>query len=188
MSKSPYSKNEVVVIDQDLVKSPAWMSLRGSATQVYLIFLCKRRMEKLGRKSPKPICTNNGDIVFTYQEAKEKYGISKDSFTRGIDALIDRGLLDIAREGGILKTASKYSLAERWRKYGNSDFEAHERLKIWRGFCRIPVRPTKPTRENTPNITRENTRNDEIITRENARNRKSRATKGKAECPESSDT
>ena len=39
-----------IVIDADLVLSPAFLQLTGAAPQVYLLFLRRRRMVKLGRK------------------------------------------------------------------------------------------------------------------------------------------
>lgn len=101
-----HARNTVIVLPQDLVKSPAWLSLRGSSTQIYLILRTKMQWVKLNKRVERPTCVNNGSLILTYQEASTKYGIGKDAFTAGIDALIDRGFVDIAGGGGLLKTAS----------------------------------------------------------------------------------
>ncbi|MFC1651315.1 hypothetical protein ACFL2X_07065 [Candidatus Latescibacterota bacterium] len=64
---------------------------------------------------------NNGEIVFTYDEAKE-YGLSKDVFTRSIDKLVQVGFLDIEKIGGN-RNPNNYALSDRWMKYGTSNFE-----------------------------------------------------------------
>ena len=72
---------------------------------------------------------NNGEIVFTYLEAKD-LRFNKTTFVRALDRLIECGFIDIEYSAaGLFKDKSKYSISERWRKYGTSDFEVKKRLK-----------------------------------------------------------
>ncbi len=61
--------------------------------------------------------TNNGKIVFTYDEAIEKCGInSNDTFTKAIDKLVEVGFIDISHQGGS-NDESLYAISDRWMKY-----------------------------------------------------------------------
>ena len=120
----------VIVLEQSLVRSKAWLSLTGAATLVYLIFRTKcqfaRRQSKPGKHGP--LIINNGQIVFTYREAKSKYGITATRFRRAIDELLLRGFIDITATGmGVHKVETHYAMSERWRDYGTPNFrEGHK--------------------------------------------------------------
>jgi hypothetical protein len=130
MRKKP---SNVIVIDygRDLFKSKAWLSLTGKATQVYALFLTKRRISKVNRKGHKrAICTNCHELEFTYLEAK-RHCITKRQFTRAIDQLVDRGLLSVEYTGGSFqRDKSKYGLMDNWRRYGTDRFESGKARKI----------------------------------------------------------
>lgn len=130
-------KNTVSMVQQELLKSEAWLSLSGIAPQVYLLFLTKRRMERIKRGGTKRyICTNGNELVFTYREALTKYGITQPRFLRTIDMLIDRGFIDIARPGsGCARVETHYALSERWRDYGKPSFQPKMRNQVRVGFC-----------------------------------------------------
>lgn len=128
-------KPGVVVVDKEIILSEAYLSLSGKAPQIYLIFLGKRRIGKIavGRKKV-PVVLNNGEIIFTYQEA-EKLGISRQAFARALDQLIECGFIDIAHTGvGLYKSATFYSISERWKRFGTPDFEYKERKKRRQNF------------------------------------------------------
>jgi len=67
---------------------------------------------------------NNGQIQYSYKEAIER-GITRPAFARALDTLIQRGFIDIAKQGsgGKHRDASLYSISERWRKWGRADFD-----------------------------------------------------------------
>lgn len=74
--------------------------------------------------------TNNGEIQFTYLEAKEKWGILGSRFTRAIDDLIRVGLIDIAKTGcGLHKDVTLYAISDRWKKFGTDEFVEMKRPK-----------------------------------------------------------
>ena len=111
-----------------MIFSRAFLTLSGKAPQVYMLFLSKRQLKRLS-KDKDPIIVNNGEIVFTYDEA-EDYGIDRQAFLRALDQLIEHGFIDIAKTGaGLYKSSTFYSISERWREFGTPDFERRERKK-----------------------------------------------------------
>jgi len=116
--------------DADLADSKALWALSGSSAAVYIRFLVKRHMESTGKgKKAKWHCTNNGNLRFTYKEAKS-FGVGTYAFTRTLTQLVEVGLLDITRPGGGIKgDCALYALSERWRLYGKPGFVKAERKK-----------------------------------------------------------
>ena len=125
-----------IVIDADLVTSKVFLKLKGVAPKVFLLFLRRRKMTKVGKKGKeKWVISNNGEIVFPYAEAKEKFGITPPRFQRALDQLVEHGFIDIIHSGGgMVKDISKYSISERWMDYGTSKFIEKQRPKDTRGL------------------------------------------------------
>ncbi len=134
------SKSPNLVLEKEIPRSKAWLSLSGIAPKVYMLFLLRRRMEKAGKNGKhRWICTNGRELIFPYREAKDKFGITQPRFTRSIDMLIDRGFLDIVHPGnGTAKEPTIYGLSVRWKNYGKPDFVTVKRIKVKRGFCDRP--------------------------------------------------
>jgi len=133
---------KIVCIEQRMIKSKAFLSLNKSAIQMLLIFYTKRQMSKVGRGKRKEWeCTNTGEIIFTYDEARDQYGITAPRFVRGLDSLIAYGFIDIVEQGGGVKGyTTKYGISERWRLYGQVHFQTAHRQKRswgWPGFKKI---------------------------------------------------
>ena len=122
--------SRTVVIEKDLINSSAFRSLRSCAVHVYLDFLGKRRLkENKYRKNrgPRWDIINNGEIEYTYSEA-EKKGISKPSFARSIDQLVEHGFIDIADTGaGVYRMKTLYSISTRWKDWGTEKFVEKKR-------------------------------------------------------------
>ena len=118
-------KSSVIVLERELITSNAILSLKGKAPMVLLIFLGKRQLEKLGKRGhEKWVCTNNGEIEFTYLEAEKKYGWGKKQFSKALKDLHAKGFIDIADlGGGYQRHKTKYSISERWRTYDTDDFD-----------------------------------------------------------------
>lgn len=123
--------SNVIVIDQSLVKSKTWLSLSGAAMSVHLIFRTKCQIGKASRKGRQQrVIANNGKIVFTYDEAEKKYGITRPRFKRAVDELHEKGFIDIHQTGmGLHKLATTYGISERWRDYDTPNFIFKERPK-----------------------------------------------------------
>lgn len=74
----------------------------------------KLKKRKTGKREYWDI-TNNGDIVFTYSQAK-KYGISKHQFDDAIKLLISRGFIHIDPEKGEHGN-NRYWLDNDWKNF-----------------------------------------------------------------------
>ena len=88
--------------------------------------MCKRRMKEQGRAGRKDWnIANNGEIIFTYEEAKKDYEITAPRFKRALQDLVEKGFLDVSEYGTSFdKKPSKYYMGTRWEKYGKPDFES----------------------------------------------------------------
>lgn len=99
--------------------SVAYQELSGGAAKAYPYF--KRIDGKVKRKLGDDY---NGIFDFTYSEA-EKCGFARRTFSRAIDDLIEKGFLDIVKQGGKRgcgMSNSKYKLSSRWVDYGKPCF------------------------------------------------------------------
>ncbi|RJP75008.1 MAG: hypothetical protein C4522_22100 [Desulfobacteraceae bacterium] len=103
-------------IEREMFESRAFMALTGCALQLLIIFLSKRQFEKISTgKKEKRFLKNADSLIFTYIEAKEKYGIGKKRFTRGIDQLLEKGFISIVHQGGAFKQdKTQYGLSDKW--------------------------------------------------------------------------
>jgi hypothetical protein len=105
-----------------MITSEAFWVLSSTALKVYMVFLMKRVMGKVkvGRREVWAVI-NNGEITYTFAEAKKNHDISKSSFLRARDRLIEVGFIEIAEDGGTHHT-TKYSISQNWRKYPEESF------------------------------------------------------------------
>lgn len=113
-----------IVVEHELLNSKAFRELKRQSLYVLFKLLQRRKMEKvsIGKHKGSWRVINNGEIVFTYKEAA-KYGIKPQAFSRAIGQLVAVGFLDIAIPGtGICGATTKFSLSERWQKYGTDEF------------------------------------------------------------------
>ena len=147
--KGEQSGKRPIVIEREILQSPAYLSLTGIAPQVLSLFMCRRQMKQHGSRRKRWIITNNGQIEFTYAEAEEKWGISRPRFQRALEQLIDRGFIDVnVRGAGVCGSKNLYSIVERYRNWGTDRFvEATPPRKtnnrgFRNGHARFGKRPT----------------------------------------------
>jgi hypothetical protein len=119
MKKTRGGKGTYVVAE--LINSPAFRSLSGTTILVYFDFRLKMQIHKKTKHS-EPEITNNGKIVYTYIEA-EREGISRPSFQRALDQLIEHGFIYLAETGaGLYKSANLYGMSGEWKKWATPSF------------------------------------------------------------------
>jgi DNA-binding PadR family transcriptional regulator len=124
MSK-PYSG---IYIERELIKSPAFHKLSGTAHCVLMHFLGKRQIGR-GSRGSRPVL-NNGRIVFSYAEAEEHYEISRSSFSKALDRLVEHGFIDITHTGGGRDgDCNLFAISDRWKKWGTEGFVSKARKK-----------------------------------------------------------
>lgn len=119
-------------LTSDLLESDAFLSLSGKAAMLCLI----RFHQKAYKKKEKPKrggatqqrITNNGEIIFTYAEAKELGIKSSQTFYRVIRELVEeKGFIDISESGNwFQKEPNRFAISYRWQRYGSSEYERVE--------------------------------------------------------------
>lgn len=121
----------IVVVDRELLQSKAFRDLTGQSVKVLLWFLAKRQMKKVKTaKREGWVIANDGEIVFSYAEAENKCGLTRQAFSKTIEQLVALGFIDIARLGtGVGKVPTLYAISERWRGYGTAGFKPARRMK-----------------------------------------------------------
>ncbi len=127
-------RNDAMYVSKRMIESPAFAALKTAAAhKVLMIFMLKRQVRNVRRPMTRDkefVITNNGEIQFTYNEAREKYGLSDGVFRRAVDELITVGFIDIAHSSvGVRKDCSLYRISERWKAYGTPGFKPVERQK-----------------------------------------------------------
>lgn len=148
-------------IDKDILRSKAFMSLKtATSIRLFFDFFQKRQMKqrKHSKRKSEWVITNNGKIEFTYSEAVKR-GYSRAAFARAIDDLIDRGLIDLVRQGGSYEGEKNlFAISERWRDFGTDNFKKKQRQKNTRngqGFSAMHARnkqlEERKNRHNDPN-------------------------------------
>ena len=129
-----------VFLKKEVIRSKAFKALTKTEIQIYLEFLLKRKFGERNSKpgkGPRDIIKNNGQITFTYAEAKEKLTIADQTYQRGLDKLIGVGFIDITKQGkgGIFENgkitgeATLFAVSERWIDYKTDRFIKKERPK-----------------------------------------------------------
>ena len=142
--------------EREMFESKAYLSLRGFAPQLLVLFLGKRQYKKYGRKGKeKKICVNRDSLTFAYVEARKKYGVTKSRFSRAIDDLLAKGFITIVHQGGGFKQdKSIYALSDNWMLWQpGMVLETRKKVKVQRGFCKPKI---KVTLENVPIHSHEN--------------------------------
>ncbi len=97
------------MLPHELIDSKAWKGLSCYARTVYIEIHRKYN----GR--------NNGDLSYTYREGKKI--MSGKRFTKALGELVNNGLIDVIRSGGLYRKCSIFSLSGRWKFYGQEDFK-----------------------------------------------------------------
>jgi hypothetical protein len=119
-------RNRPIVIETNVLYSDAWWTLKVHAIRVLLIFYTKRHLGKKrdSKGNMRYPILNNGDIVFTYREALEKYGMVGKKFCGAIDDLVAKGFVEITYQGTGPGDPSTYMLCDRWQQYGTENFKS----------------------------------------------------------------
>ncbi len=144
-----------IFVTKELLESKAYRSLSKAAMLIYQDFLAKRVLKKIRRDKKKIwVIVNNGNLIYPYLEAEGK-GLSRQTFSKAISELQQKGLIDITHRGkGGRKPAkgtgdaTKYMIDHRWQKYGTDDFKPPRKPKRKdtrqdRGFALLMNDPVK---------------------------------------------
>jgi hypothetical protein len=131
-------------LEPDLIESTAFLTLpTTTAYKVLIRFHQKarkpnRKERKKGKDWARTI-KNQGQIIFTYAEARELEIKSSATFHRAIRELVEvRGFIDIVDPGNwYFREPTRYAISWRWEKYGMSEYKPMKvprRLPMGIGF------------------------------------------------------
>ena len=116
------------MLEGDLIESKAFLELSGKAAMMVLIRFHQKVHRKKVKRSQRHLrqydYTNNGELVFTYAEAKE-LGITESTFRRVLKELVeDKGFIDMVEHGTWYeRKPSMYAITWRWRQYGTDQYK-----------------------------------------------------------------
>ncbi len=103
---SPYAR-----ITKNMVNSLAWQELNCYEQTLYL----HMKLKYNGKPG------SQHDICFTYAEGQKL--MSKKTFTRSMDKLIEVGLIDLVTHRPFSVACNIYGLSSRWHNFGTNDFK-----------------------------------------------------------------
>ncbi|MCJ7540844.1 MAG: hypothetical protein MUO88_14405 [Desulfobacterales bacterium] len=132
MGKRKFHNKSYCMLEPSLIESEAFEDLSGKAAMLVLIRFhqkaYKKRRDGKKRGLKELMITNNGEIIFTYAEAKELGIRSTQTFHRVLGELIEgKGFIDVNYRGGYYHNdPSKYSISGRWKRYGTPQYEKVE--------------------------------------------------------------
>ncbi len=122
MSYRSEKSSETMWIPRRMHRSPAFRKLTATAILVYLEFKYRCKYAQAGSRG-RWHHVNNGELIFTYADAKKKFNITPSTFARAIGQLVKFGFIEVTHHGGgMLKDSSKYAISERWQDYGKEEF------------------------------------------------------------------
>ncbi len=127
-SKRKYRNRSFCMLEAELIESKAFMELSGKAAMLTLIRFHQKLRRKKVKGSKRHLrsydYTNNGELIFTYGEAKE-LGIKESAFHRVLRELVeDKGFIDIAELGNWYeRKPTLYAISRRWRDYGTNQYK-----------------------------------------------------------------
>jgi len=120
------------MLEPDLIESDAVRDLTGKWALLVLIRFHQKAHRKKTSRRKQPLhkyeITNNGEILFTYSEAKE-LGIKSEKTFHNIKRILveDKGFIDIADPGNWYEgKPTKYAISNRWKWYGKPDYKKVE--------------------------------------------------------------
>ena len=137
MSRKP---STVIVVEKELLRSRAYCSIKYvNSFRILFEFFCRRQFAKpTGRrdKHSKPIMVNNGELVLTYKQVMDMFSCSQTTVSRCFTELVELGFLNVEMPScGLHRQPTKWRLSDRWKRYGEPDFECVERNAITPPFA-----------------------------------------------------
>ncbi len=127
-------------IEMEMIKSPAFVNLSGSAQYLMLLFLMKRSLTfPKDRKNGKGamVVENIDDITLTYKELlAPPFNWTVPRFTRARDQLMAHGFIRIVHRGGAYKKDKNvYGLSDHWKTWTPKHDPIFKRKRdVRRGF------------------------------------------------------
>ena len=121
------SKRWAIRVENELLHSEAYQSLRYAPTLKLLFWgFEKRQVHRTNKRKGKRFEVVDTPFSFTYEEGKRR-GLTDKQFGRAVRELISLGFWDLEKQGsGLRGDYSLYRFSDRWRMYGQKDFQRQE--------------------------------------------------------------
>ena len=130
-------------VERRLMRSKAFLSLKGFAPQLLILFLAKRDRQTFldGDGVKIKAWVNLDNLQLTYKEL-EGLGITKPRISRGLDELLAKGFLEIRHAGGGYKRdCSIYALTDKWTFWTPGAVFSQREKDAKRGYQRTRKKP-----------------------------------------------
>lgn len=109
MKKKTKKSKPFVRLFNELIESKAWRELSCYARTIYI----EIRYKYNGR--------NDKNLSYTYREGIKI--MARNSFAKALKELVNNGLIDIIRSGGLYRKNNIFGLSDRWKFYGQENFK-----------------------------------------------------------------
>lgn len=116
-------------VQREVFESRAFLSLKGFAPQLLILILAKRKIDNQQN------CLNCDNLIMTYAELGNKYGITQPRATRAFDNLMEKGFIKVRHYGGkFQQDRNVYALSEKWRLWVPRMVCSTRKRDVHRGF------------------------------------------------------
>lgn len=116
--ESRTERGKFIKVCEDMMDSLAWQELNRSQRYLYIEFKRKYTARTVNGVVAED---NSRNISIPASEARKLYG-NLETFRGDIDALIERGFIDLVHSGWNTRTANIYGFSERWKGYGQPGY------------------------------------------------------------------
>lgn len=98
-----------IMLPNKMIDSEAWKGLSCYARAVYI---------EIRRKYNG---SNKDNLSYTYREGIKI--MARNRFSKALKELVNNGLIDIIRSGGLYRKNNIFGLSDRWKFYGQENFK-----------------------------------------------------------------
>jgi hypothetical protein len=105
-----------VMLPKEMIRSKAWQKLKHYSIRAYIEIALKYNG------------SNKDNLSFTYREASRI--MHRNTYGKAITQLVEHGLIDVVRSGGLFNRCNIFGLSKRWRHYGTENFVKGKRTVI----------------------------------------------------------
>ncbi|MBA4417238.1 MAG: hypothetical protein C0392_04915 [Syntrophus sp. (in: bacteria)] len=132
--KKDFKIKRKIIIEPDMFYSKAFKDLSATALWTLMRCLQKRTWKYKDKRKTTIVYTDDG-FIFPYSEA-EALGIGTTQCWKNIKTLVNLGFLDIVHQGGWYQKKEKqkdysvYKLSDRWKLYGEKNFQPGIKPKV----------------------------------------------------------
>jgi len=121
---------------REMIHSKAYLSLKGFAPQLLLLFLLERGRETVkDKKGVKFKAWIDDNLTMPYATLEKTHSITRPRIVRAIDELLAKGFLEVRHTGGTYKKdKSIYALSDKYLMWRDGIVFSRRKYDIVRGY------------------------------------------------------